>query len=137
MLPRNQQINSKTQRAHKWQVFWQISVPLAAGILLAIFLLALSLRSGEGSIERSAQLATIALSLPIMVIGLVLLIAMIFLGFVVGRFMKWLPPHTNRAQKFAQKVSTGISHATDLSRQPFLALESWAEAFDRVIHRRG
>jgi hypothetical protein len=72
-----------------------------------------------------------------MVFGLVFLVVMILLGFALGRLMNWLPPQSYRAQKFAQKVNSGFSNAADAARKPFLAMDSWVEAFDRMIHRRG
>ncbi len=128
-------VNEKTRRAHRRQGFWQIFLPVFLALLIVITLFVLVVRGGPSSIERSAQTATILLAIPVMVSGLVFLVLMALLIVMLGRLMKWLPPQSYRAQKVAQKISSGITQVSHASQQPFLLLESWGEALDRVFRR--
>jgi predicted PurR-regulated permease PerM len=131
-LPR---VNEKTRRAHQRQTFWQILLPVFLGILFAVTLIVLVIRGGEGSIERSAQTATIMLSIPLMVIGLVFLSLMILFSLMLGRLIKWLPPKSFQVQKMAKRISAGVEQVSHASEQPFLLFESWGEALSRVFQR--
>ena len=128
-------VNEETRRAHGRQSFWQIFLPLILGILTAIMVIVLVVRGGAGSIERNAQTATILLAIPVMVSGLVFLFLMILLSLMLGRLMKWLPPRSYQAQKIARRINSRISQVSQVSRQPFLLFESWAEGLNRVLHR--
>jgi predicted PurR-regulated permease PerM len=128
-------VNEETRRVHRRQTFWQILLPVFLGVLLAISLIVLVIRSGESSVERSAQTATILLSIPLMVSGLVFLFLTIFLSSMLGRLMQWLPPRSYQAQRIARRISSGVEQVSHASQQPFLLLESWGEALGRIFQR--
>jgi predicted PurR-regulated permease PerM len=128
-------VNEKTRRAHRRQTFWQILLPVFLGILLALSLITLVIRGGGSSVERSAQTATILLSIPLMVSGLVFLFLTIFLSSMLGRLMQWLPPRSYQAQRIARRIGSGAEQVSHASQQPFLLLESWGEALSRVFQR--
>lgn len=136
-LPQKSSTNQKTQRAHRRQVVWQIYLPLLLGALFAIALFVLILRGGSGTIERSSQTATILLSIPVFVFGLIFLALGIMLIFGLSRLIHWLPPQSFRAQKAAQRINSGIADAANAAKQPFMLFETWGEAISRVWNRRG
>ncbi len=130
-------INEETRRAYRRQAFWQIFFPLLIGILIAIILFALMMRSGTGTIERSAQAATILLAIPLLVGGFALMFLLIVLTSGINRFMKWLPPKSYRAQRLAQQLSSGTTQISNVARQPFVLIESWGNALNRALRRKG
>lgn len=128
-------VNEETRRAHRRQTFWQIFFPLILAILLAVTLFALVLSGGKNSIDRGAQTATILMTIPIMAAGLIFLFLAIIASFALGRLMKWLPPHSYQAHKVAQKINSRIAQVSEASKQPFLLIESWADALARMLQR--
>jgi len=135
--PQKTTYNQKTHRAHRRQVIWQIFLPLLLSIVLAIGLFVLVLLGGSGTIERSAQTATILLSIPMLVLGFIFLFLLVVFSAGLGRLFSWLPPQSFKVQKAAQKLNSGISRVANASRQPFLLFESWGNAINRVLSRRG
>lgn len=127
--------NPQTRRAHRVQFFWQILFPLVAGILLIgagfIFLLT----SNAGSIERTAQVATVVFAIPLMIIGILFFAVTTLLAFGLGRVIKWLPPQTYRVQRGAQGVSARIVRAINAMIRPVLVIESWLGAANAVFKR--
>lgn len=128
--------NEQARRARRWQLIWQIFLPLAFGIAIVIVLFTLVIQGGSGRIERSAQTASILLAIPLLLSGFVLLFLLIALSSGISRLIAWLPPQSYRIQKAAQKINSGISGVSRATRQPFLWMESWGNALSRVFHRR-
>lgn len=132
----NPAFNEQARRAHRWQLIWQILLPLVFGIAFVIVLFTLVVQGGAGRIERSAQTASILLAIPLLLSGFGLLFLLIALNSGINRLIAWLPPQSYRIQKAAQKINSGISGISRTTRQPFLWMESWGNALSRVFHRR-
>lgn len=128
--------NPVTRRAHRVQFFWQILFPLLAGIVLMGAGLLWLLNSNAGSVERTAQVATIIFALPLLLLGIIFFAITALLTFGVGRVIKWLPPQTYRVQRGAQGVSARIVGAVDAMLTPLLAIESWLGAANALFRRR-
>jgi predicted PurR-regulated permease PerM len=135
-IPQKTMHNLQTRRAHRRQVIWQIFLPLLLGIVFAGFLFALVLRSGSGTIERSAQTATILLSIPVILFGLLFLSLLVVFSLGLGRLLGWLPGQSFKAQKAAQRFNSSVTGAANAAKQPFMLFESWGEAINRVLSRR-
>lgn len=117
-------------------MLWQVFLPLFLCVVLAIVLFVLVLRGGSGAIERSAQTATILLSIPMLLFGFIFLFLMIAFSAGLSRLITWLPPQSFKVQKAAKKANSGITQIANASRQPFLMFESWGNAINRVLKRR-
>jgi len=130
-------IDEETQRAHRRQSFWQIYLPLIAGILFAVVLFVSVIQDGTPLIEHSAQIASILLAIPIFISGSLLLFLLIGANYGVNALIKWLPAQSVKAQRLAKQVNSATTQITKAAKQPFLLIESWSNAVDRIIRRRG
>lgn len=95
------------------------------------------MRGGTGSIEHSAQIASILLAIPLLVTGLVFFVLLIAAYFGLNALIKWLPPQSYKLQRLAKQAGSAAIQVAMAAKQPFLLIESWGNAVDRVIHRRG
>src|SRR5512140_2541351 len=101
-------------RAHRRQAAWQILVPvIVAGLLLigAAVLVSLATFRGHGDVERWAAISTIWLVLPVMLGGLLVLVALVAVAYLLGRVASFVPRCTCQAQQFASKVEAGVKEA--------------------------
>lgn len=88
-------------------------------------------------IEHSAQIASILLAIPIFISGSLLLFLLIGANYGVNALIKWLPAQSVKAQRLAKQVNSATTQITKAAKQPFLLIESWSNAVDRIIRRRG
>lgn len=137
MTPDPQSAISSTQRSHRWQVAWQILVPLCAAILLLAVLLAFVLAGGSAGIERWAQVAAILLALPTMAVGIAILVMTLLVNSGVVKLIKWLPPRAAQVQRVTQGVNAATQAASRVASRPFIQLEAWGEALRKIFRRRG
>jgi hypothetical protein len=128
--------NLKSQRAHRWQTFWQIIFPLIAGVALAAWGLTALMGAQAGNVTRMSQIATIVMLVPLVLVGLMLLVVTIALIYLLGRLMNWIPPQTYRVQRGVQAVSSRVVSTTDALLKPFIGVQSWLSAANTVIKRR-
>ncbi|MEX2144397.1 MAG: hypothetical protein WD740_07365 [Anaerolineales bacterium] len=127
--------NPQTRRTHRVELFWQVSLPLFAGILGCGLLFYLLVAGGAGSIERGGQVAVILLALPALLLGFVLLGLLLALNNGLGRALKWLPGQTARVQRIVEGINRGAQKAAAALASPFIQLESWGAALRRVFKR--
>lgn len=130
-------VNEKTQRSHRREMFWQLWLPLLAGLALSSGLGYLLIAAGGAGIERGAQVAVILLAVFVFFLGMGLLVVVFFLNSRIGKLAKWLPEQTYRAQKVAESLNNGVQRAADAVAAPFLMLEAWSHALRNLRRRRG
>src|SRR5512136_996637 len=91
------------QKAGFQRAIWlQVYLPLLAGVLLIVALVALALvASGRGGapIGAMADVALVALLLPVMLLGVLVLAAVILLAVGIGKAIGWLPPRARVVQQ--------------------------------------
>lgn len=128
--------NLNSQRAHRWQTFWQIILPLIAGVSLAGWGLTALMGGQASNVTRMSQIATIVMLVPLVLIGIVMLVLTITLIYLLGRLMNWIPPQTFRVQRSVQAVSSRVVSTTDALLKPIIGVKSWLSAANTVIKRR-
>ncbi len=127
--------NPKTRRAHRGEVFWQILLPLFAGVLGGGFLIYLLLAGGSGSIERGAQIAIILLALPTLLLGFALLALLLVLNGGIVKLLSWLPSQAARAQRAVETVNAGTQRTASTIMRAFMKVDSWGTAARKVFKR--
>lgn len=136
MMPkRHPGINPKTRRAHRGEVFWQILLPLLAGVLVGGFLLYLLLAGGTGSIERGAQIAVILLTVPVFLLGIGMLGLLVGLNGGLAKVTRWLPAQAARAQQAVQSANAGVQRTASAIERTVMKVDSWASAARKVFRR--
>ncbi len=88
-----------------------------------------------GSTESAAQIATMMLVLPLLVIGVILLVLTIGLIYLLVVAQQWIPARAFWLQKKIQKLSYRSMGVADLMAEPVLRLESLSSAIRRVLGR--
>jgi hypothetical protein len=125
-------------RNHRRQVWWQIQLPvlLAALVLLVAPIVAwLTTMSGGGDVARWAAISTIWLLLPVMIFGLIILVALFGVIFVAARLAGWIPRYSHRAQQVARRIAGGTRRGMDMVRRPVLAVHELGALARAGFHR--
>jgi hypothetical protein len=130
------QSNPRSRRAHRREVWWQIVMPLLIGVLLGAAAIFGLVTGRVGNVQNAAQLATILLTIPLMVIGMLFFVLGVFLIFALGRVMHWIPAQTFKVQQLADKASQHTIRSANLLAGPLLFVESWASAIGTIFRRR-
>ena len=110
-------------RLHRRQVAWQIVLPIVLAGLMMIglaILIGLSTFRGNGDVSRWAAISTIWLVLPVMIGGLLVLVALIGFAYLLGRLAGLIPPYTRQAQLFAFRVEAGAKRVEYVGHRPSL-----------------
>jgi hypothetical protein len=116
--------NPVTQAAHRRQVFWQITVPLAAGVFLFVLLAILVSIGGAEHQSRWADIALIWVLCPNILVTLICLILLV--AFVYGMFQltRVLPGFALRVQGFLTRFQSGVQRTSDVLVEPVLKAHS-------------
>lgn len=128
--------NPRTRRAHRRETWWQIVLPLLLGLVLAGLAVAALLKGNFGGVQNASQIATVILTLPLLVLGVLFFILTIFLIYALGRALHWIPTQTIRAQRLAERVSQETVRGANLLATPLLFFESWSRALGELFRRR-
>lgn len=123
------------RRRHVRQVWLQIALPLVLGTALGGLGLYALLTAEAGNATRASQLATVVLAIPLLLMGVVILIALIAATYLLARTMRWIPEHTIYVHRWLQQANSAILRGADYAAKPMLAAQSWANAFNRVFRR--
>jgi hypothetical protein len=132
----SEKVNIGTRRRHNREVWLQILLPLLLGIALGGLGLAALLGGGGGSVQRGAELATVLLAIPLLVMGVIFLAAIVAMIYAVGLAMNWIPQKTVYAHRFMDQVANFAQRGADLAARPLIALESWSSAISHLTQRR-
>lgn len=123
------------RRRHVREVWLQIALPLILGTALAGVGLYALLTAQAGTATRASQLATVLLAMPLLLMGVVLLVALVAAIYLLARAMRWIPQHTIYVHRWLEQANTAILRGADIAAKPMLAAQSWANAFSRFFNR--
>jgi len=123
------------RRRHIRQVWLQIVLPLVLGTALGGLGLYALLTAEAGNATRASQLATVLLAIPLLLIGIILLVALVAAIYLLARVMRWIPEHTIYVHRWLGQANTAILRGADYAARPMLAAQSWANAFSRIFRR--
>jgi len=127
--------NLATRRRHRIESWWQIWFPLLLVVSLlagGVYLLA---ASSPGSLGALAQVSTMLIAMPLLLIGLLLLLILGVAIYAVSYVIGWLPPLAFRIQSLAARIAAASRRTADLAAEPVLRLDSWAGVARHVIER--
>lgn len=122
-------------RRHRREFWLQILLPiLLAGIVVfgGSYLL---LASDVNGVDRFAQIATMLIILPLLLIGLTLLLLLVLLIYALDRLMNWLPPNAFWLQRQVARLNGRVRRAADLAVKPVFLFEGWTSAVKRLLNR--
>jgi heme/copper-type cytochrome/quinol oxidase subunit 2 len=108
-------------RRHQRQRTWQIIVPIVSACLLLVavtYLISVATFRDNADVARWAEISTMWLSIPVAIMGFVMLIVVAALAYLVGRLAGFIPPYTLKAQLFAYKVEAGAHRVSEIGHEP-------------------
>src|SRR5512141_1281640 len=108
-------------RRHQRQRAWQIIVPIVFACLLLVgvtYLISLATFRDNADVARWAEISTMWLSIPVAVMGFIMLVVVAALAYLIGRLAGFIPPYTLKAQLFAYKVEAGAHRAGEIGHNP-------------------
>jgi len=131
---------SPTIRAHRRQFFWQIILPLIVALTLLVTGAVFVVIGGDSQARLWADISTIWLVAPVLILALLGLVVLGFLVYAVARLLKATPRFTSKAQDFDRRISSGTRQAPDTSVKPVLwvnhAGDVWKPFLDALLRRK-
>ena len=116
--------NPDAQAQHQKEVFWQITLPLALGVILFLGVSILVTVGASGDASRLADAILVWLIIPWLVVSLLVIIVLSGLVYGVVKLSKALPFGFYRLNNFLQRVHEVVSQAGDRAVEPVLKIAS-------------
>ena len=119
--------DSLTIKKAKKESLWQVYIPIALFavlIIIAAVLVALNINQNSTGLRHWADLSTILVILPVMVMSLFLFILLIGLIIAISYLIKALPKAGLRVQGFSAQIFMILSGISDLFTRPVIQLKS-------------
>jgi hypothetical protein len=117
---------------HRRDVTRQILLPVILVAFIGIGLAALSIYGATGSspgVSLWADIASIWIIIPMMLLMLVILALTIAMAYGLTRLLKVSPRYTGIAQEYALWFNAQVSLWADKIIKPVLVIKSWLEIF--------
>jgi len=130
--------NPLTQRKHRQEVLWQISLPLAAGVLLVMAAGAgvIFASAAGGAVDRWASISLIWLIIPTMILTLIFLLVTGVITYGLIRLIGILPVYTRRVQDIFVLVEARLKKAADAAVEPALRAQGFTAGLRRALRRK-
>lgn len=131
--------NLLSQQTHRKQVFWQITVPLIAVVVLT---LAVAVLAATGSVQSTslwANISLIWLIIPVMVIALILMVMLAGLVYAVIWLVRILPGYGMQAQNFMIAIASQVENLGNAIVEPILRVNAFLaslQALRRSLRRK-
>jgi uncharacterized Tic20 family protein len=138
-FPLTRERNPLTQRAHRKQVLWQITLPLVIAALLILIIAILAAVSGPQGASLWADISLIWLIIPLMIISLILLVLLAGLVYAVIWLVRTLPGYAMQAQNFMIMIASQVERLGNLIVEPVLRVNAWLaslQALGRSLRRK-
>jgi hypothetical protein len=134
----NERINPETQRAHRHQLLWQVTVPFILGVtvfLAFVILIIVAGVQGEPRIGQWGDVSLIWLIMPTMLFLLILLAVFGGLLYLVLRLNNAMPGFMKKAQDFFRGMAEVAEKASDVAVEPVIKAESSRVAVKTLFSR--
>ena len=123
------------QAAHRRQAFWQITVPLAACVLLFVLLTILISIGGAEHQSRWADVSLIWIICPNILVALVCLVLLFAFVYGMFRLSRALPGFALRVQGILTRLQAGVQKTSDGLVEPILKAQS-ARAGQQTLRKQ-
>jgi len=121
---------SQSYKQHRKQRFWQILMPVGAGVLLmlAVAVMVILTASGTdagGPVSQWADTSLIWMSMPVLMFAFLIGIFLIFFIYLIAQLLKVLPYYTSLAQQYTELISAQISYWSNKVVSPLFTVSSF------------
>jgi hypothetical protein len=130
--------NPLAQQNHRKQVFWQITVPLIA---VVVVILAVAVLAATGSVQSTslwANISLIWLLIPVMVFALILMVILAGLVYAVIWLVRILPGYSLQVQNFMVAITSQVEKLGNAIVEPILRVNAFLaslQALRRSLRR--
>ncbi len=131
--------NPTTERKHRREVFLQITVPLAVGVMLILLAAAGVIWAGianTGNVSAWADVSLIWLVIPLMLVVFLFLGLLAGLVYVLTLGLQRLPFFMHRVQVFFRLVDMRVRKVANGSVEPVMRVQSFSAAWKALWRRR-
>jgi uncharacterized oligopeptide transporter (OPT) family protein len=132
--------NPITTQKHRHEVFWQITVPVTVGGVLLLLIaigVVIAYFANTGDIAKWANVSTIILIVPAMIIGLIVIAVSAGMAYLVTRGLSEAPFIARRIQDIAVLIVVRVNKASDASTEPFLRVHQFTAGLRALFRRPG
>lgn len=126
---------TSTDEDFRRAVALQVYLPLGLGVLIVALAVGLGLAAGGAgglSARGMADVSTILLLLPLMLLGLIALVGFAAVAVGVERLVRWLPPRSRQAQRLAARLARRSEDVAEKSVQVIVVPKALASALGSV-----
>ena len=124
---------------HRKDTAWKIIFPVVLSSVLCIGLVVLiniATFRGGGDVQRWADISTMWIAIPVMVLLLVSFAVLGGIVYLLAKLLKIAPPYTALAQEFFYKIEGYVRRGADSAAQPFIFIDSIGASINRILGRR-
>lgn len=132
----NQVAKREAERKHKEQFIWQILLPILVAVLLALAIGILSILTAGQEPEMNekwAQIATILLIVPILLLGLILFVLIILSSQQISKFTKFLSPYLVIFSTLVDRTGGIVMDISGKTVQPLIQAKSYQAGIKRLF----
>ena len=129
----------ESYKRHRRQRTSQIILPVALAALVFIGLIVLvniATFAYNGDVARWGAIATIWISIPVCLMGFVLLALLGGMVYLLGRLLGIAPTYTGKTQDFVHKLAIRIRRIADASVKPIIALNGYGATIKALLGRK-
>ena len=126
---------TSTDEDFRRTVALQVYLPLGLGVFVVALAVGLGLTAGGArglSARGMADVSTILLLLPVMLLGLIALVGFAALAVGLERLVRWLPPRSRQAQRLAARLARRSEDVADKSVQVIVVPKAAASVLSSV-----
>ena len=116
--------NPITRRKHKREVLWQITLPFVFGLIFLLALAILITVNQIGTASSWAEISTIFLIIPLLILSLIPLALFVALIVLIMRLIPAIPPYARMVQDAIHKVGHYAKRGADMAAEPFMRTQS-------------
>jgi hypothetical protein len=125
-------VETSSVHAHKRQFFWQILIPLLV-VMALILVIAVLVATGATDTRAWADVSTIWLIAPMLVVALIFAAVLGFLIYGFTRLLRVIPRYTGKAQDFFTLLSTWARMIADGAAKPFVWFQQAGAVLKRIF----
>ncbi len=119
-LPRNE----VTRARHRREVLWQVTMPLVVGLLLILALAGGIFFGGAGNTSLWADVSTIWLLLPVIILALIPLVLLVLFVYGITWLVANLPAYAFMVQQAFRQVEARVQEIAGRAVEPALRVRS-------------
>jgi hypothetical protein len=130
--------NERTWQAHRRDVFWQITMPLAVILLVVFAILGLTVyaAAGGGSVAKGGDVALVFLIIPLMVMAVFSLVVFGAAAYGLVRLNNALPFYTRQMQDAMYRLQRRVNAGADKVTAPILKVHGFIASVKALKPRK-